>query len=66
MLEIPHRENLVSDFLTISIGMFSLSPSSKVEEGRLYSIADKALYQAKLKRNALVVTTKALESMTTS
>ena len=65
-LEIPHKENLVSDFLTISIGMFSLSPSSKVEEGRLYSIADKALYQAKLKRNALVVTTKAPESMTTS
>jgi diguanylate cyclase (GGDEF)-like protein/PAS domain S-box-containing protein len=65
-LEIPHKENLVSDFLTISIGMFSLSPSSKVEEGRLYSIADKALYQAKLKRNALVVTTKAPESMTTN
>ncbi|WP_157203847.1 MULTISPECIES: diguanylate cyclase [unclassified Marinomonas] len=65
-LEIPHKENLVSDFLTISIGMFSLSPSSKVEEGRLYSIADKALYQAKLKRNALVVTSKAPESMTTS
>ena len=54
-LNIQHEQNLVSEFLTLSIGTFVLAPKSHIEEGRLYSMADKALYQAKLERNALVI-----------
>ena len=64
-LKIPHKDNQVSDYLTISIGVFTLSSSTKIEESRLYSIADKALYQAKQERNALVSTSEAMEEACT-
>lgn len=62
-LQIQHEENLVSQFLTISIGAFVLASSSKTEEGRLYGLADKALYQAKLERNALILSHESLDEV---
>lgn len=62
-LNIIHENNLVSDFLTISIGAFALLPESQIEEGRLYSMADKTLYQAKLQRNALVLKTEEAQTL---
>ena len=60
-LHIQHQQNLVSEYLTLSIGAFVLAPASQIEAGRLYSMADKALYQAKLERNALVIKQESLE-----
>ena len=54
-LQIPHAHNQVSDALTLSIGALVITPEDNVEERRLYSLADKALYQAKQQRNNVVV-----------
>ena len=62
-LGIQHEDNKVSEFLTLSIGAFVLGSSSKTEEGRLYSLADKALYQAKLQRNTLILTNESLDEV---
>ena len=46
-LHIAHQHSLVSDYVTISLGVYSLIPSSDSNPELLVALADKALYQAK-------------------
>ncbi len=46
-LKIPNEESPISKFLTISIGLATLTPEKNSEEGELISCADKRLYKAK-------------------
>jgi len=46
-LHIAHEQSLVSKYVTISLGVHSLIPSSESNPELLVAIADKALYQAK-------------------
>lgn len=55
-LQIKHKGNLVSDFLTISIGIKIVSPDLELNQNDIYKIADTALYKAKdLGRNRAVI-----------
>jgi len=55
-LKIPHCQNEVSDFVTISLGAKFIKGDEITSEESLYQEADEALYKAKEKRNTLVVT----------
>lgn len=44
---IPHEDSDVSEFITVSLGLASLTPSSTSSPTELVSLADKALYIAK-------------------
>jgi len=44
---IPHEKSHVSDYVTVSIGVASLSPQQKEKTVDLIEMADKALYKAK-------------------
>jgi diguanylate cyclase (GGDEF)-like protein len=46
-LEIPHSKSLISDFVTLSIGVSSMIPDDQALAEDLVEQADKALYQAK-------------------
>ena len=46
-LHIAHQKSLVSDYVTISLGVHSLIPNSEATPELLIALADKALYQAK-------------------
>ncbi len=46
-LNIPHEKSLVNDHVTVSIGVTSLVPDLNSLYQDLFSVADKALYQAK-------------------
>ncbi|MEL6578544.1 MAG: diguanylate cyclase [Cyanobacteria bacterium J06621_12] len=46
-LRIAHKTSLVSDYVTISLGVYSLIPTSESSPELLISLADKGLYQAK-------------------
>ena len=46
-LHIPHSASLISNHVTISIGVASLRPGSKCDAGYLLQLADKSLYTAK-------------------
>ena len=46
-LHIAHKNSLVSDYVTISLGVHSLIPSSESSPELLVALADKALYEAK-------------------
>jgi len=46
-LHIAHQQSLVGDYVTISLGVYSLIPSSDSNPELLVALADKALYQAK-------------------
>ena len=46
-LHITHQNSLVSDYVTISLGVHSLIPSSESSPELLVALADKALYEAK-------------------
>lgn len=46
-LHIAHQKSLVSEYVTISLGVYSLIPDSKSSPELLIALADKALYQAK-------------------
>jgi diguanylate cyclase (GGDEF)-like protein/PAS domain S-box-containing protein len=54
-MKIPHIANDVSDYVTISIGAQVMYSDRPITELQLYSMADKALYMAKGKRNTVVV-----------
>ena len=56
-LNIEHCESSVNEHLTMSFGACVINSESNLDEGQLYIEADKALYKAKEKRNAVVVTT---------
>ncbi|MGJ7921055.1 sensor domain-containing diguanylate cyclase [Neobacillus sp. LXY-4] len=47
-MQLPHEHSLVSQFVTISIGVATLIPHSDSSQEDLIDAADKALYQAKL------------------
>ena len=54
-LNIPHRDSLISDRVTISIGVATMIPAKDDASESLLTMADKALYQAKEKgRNQVV------------
>ncbi|MEC4893609.1 MAG: PleD family two-component system response regulator [Oscillatoria sp. PMC 1051.18] len=46
-LNIPHHGSQVSDIVTLSLGLATVIPSTKISHDTLISEADKALYQAK-------------------
>jgi diguanylate cyclase (GGDEF)-like protein len=46
-LKIIHEESMVSDFVTVSIGIASCSVTKNCEEDKLLQIADNMLYKAK-------------------
>ena len=46
-LHITHDKSLVNDYVTISLGVHSLIPSSESSPELLIALADKALYEAK-------------------
>jgi len=46
-LTIPHTGSIVSDCVTISVGVSNITPTEKLSPGMLVEAADKALYEAK-------------------
>ena len=46
-LKIPHEKNSISSFVTISVGLLSISPKEKITEDEIYKKADDLLYKAK-------------------
>ncbi len=48
-LGIPHPDSLISDYVSLSLGVTSIVPSSQYTIKQLLVTADKALYQAKKK-----------------
>jgi len=54
-LHIEHEKNKVSSFLTISVGAYFLEPNDIVTLEEFYQKADDALYEAKQKRNDVVI-----------
>jgi len=46
-LRIPHKKSQIADFLTISVGVVSLSVHQELQDTDLYRMADLALYEAK-------------------
>ncbi len=46
-LHVTHQTSLVSDYITLSLGVHSLIPSSESSPELLIALADKALYEAK-------------------
>ena len=54
-LFIPHANSTVSDCLTVSVGANTLIPSEKSTIQELLRNADKALYEAKLTRDKIVI-----------
>ncbi len=55
-LEIPHEKSDVSQFLTISVGVYVCSDGKAIpDREQMFKIADTALYAAKEKRNCVVL-----------
>lgn len=44
---IPHSHSSVSNYVTVSVGVTSMIPNSKISYEDLFQVADRALYQAK-------------------
>ncbi|MEE2729714.1 MAG: diguanylate cyclase [Pseudomonadota bacterium] len=60
--KIPHAKSAVAQWVTISVGLASCTPSIQTGPDHLLGLADKALYQAKASgRNQCVVAEKTLE-----
>lgn len=53
-LKIPHEASLVSEYVTISLGVGTLTPEANLTYNDLIESADSALYRAKVKRNHTV------------
>ncbi len=54
-LHIEHFDSTVCKYVTISIGAHMCHSGNMLDSSQLYISADKALYEAKLKRNVVVV-----------
>jgi diguanylate cyclase (GGDEF)-like protein len=55
-LNIPHAYSSISDYVTISLGVYTVTPSDKLSIEEFIRTADKALYDAKKdNRNSIVV-----------
>lgn len=46
-LHVAHQKSLISDYVTISLGVHSVLPNAELSPELLIALADKALYQAK-------------------
>ena len=46
-LKIEHKQNTISSFVTISIGLLTIYPVEKLTEDEIYKKADDLLYKAK-------------------
>jgi diguanylate cyclase (GGDEF)-like protein len=56
-LKIPHKKSKVSDYVTMSIGVYLMRCGSSYNTQVLYELADEALYKAKASgRNCTIVT----------
>ncbi len=55
-LKIEHCESHVCEFVTISVGAYINPWANTIDSHQLYVKADQALYEAKIKRNHVVVT----------
>jgi len=47
MLKIPHIKNRVSDYITISMGLYIINPNQILSVDYIYKLTDKLLYMAK-------------------
>ena len=57
-LKIPHANSRVSEYVTVSIGIASLFPTSESMPDTLIAAADRALYQSKAQgRNCVIFST---------
>jgi diguanylate cyclase (GGDEF)-like protein len=54
-LSIPHSASCESEFVTISMGVYTVTPSNELTLEELIGNADKSLYEAKQWRNKVVV-----------
>jgi diguanylate cyclase (GGDEF)-like protein len=59
-LKIPHAQSLVSDYVTLSLGISSLVPSLKESPEVLIKMADEALYAAKRQGRNIAVARQAV------
>jgi len=55
-IHIAHSDSKTGEYMTISIGAHISCSDNRLDSSELYIKADEALYQAKLKRNTVVVT----------
>ncbi|ODH03182.1 diguanylate cyclase [Nostoc sp. KVJ20] len=54
-LQMPHPHSLVSEFITLSLGVATITPHSQLSPATLIAAADQGLYQAKAQgRNCVV------------
>ncbi|MDZ8052193.1 MAG: diguanylate cyclase domain-containing protein [Aulosira sp. ZfuVER01] len=54
-LQLPHPNSLTSEFITLSLGVATITPDSQSSAASLIAAADQGLYQAKAKgRNCAV------------
>ncbi|MCD8487377.1 MAG: diguanylate cyclase [Desertifilum sp.] len=55
-LRIKHRSSAINQYITLSLGVASLTPSMKATPSQLIAIADNKLYEAKnLGRDRVVI-----------
>lgn len=55
-LQLPHEKSLVSNYVTVSIGLTTVIPSTTIERKDIIKQADHALYQAKVAgRNRIAI-----------
>lgn len=54
-LAIPHDDSAAAPVVTVSVGAAHAKFTSGVDRDRLYALADRALYAAKMRRNSVVV-----------
>ncbi|NMD71129.1 diguanylate cyclase [Bacillus sp. DNRA2] len=60
-LKLPHKQSVISPFVTISVGVASIIPDSGSNSETLIHFADQALYQAKLNGRNQIYCLQAVE-----
>ncbi len=54
-LRIPHAGSAVGPFLTLSVGVAHAAGCDAIDEDQLFAVADRALYEAKVRRDTTVI-----------